>query len=94
MRSRSMKPVGTPVTSFGLSAISVTRSSRSTTSVSIDWKPCFMRVPSSPMLNTFCSASSRISATLEPLGLKARVAMSSLTLISLRRIERSRTISA
>ena len=58
------------------------------------WKPCFMREPSSPMLKIFCSASSRILSTALPCVLKALVAISSLALTSLRRIERSRTISA
>ena len=94
MRSRSMKPVGTPVTSFGLSAISCTRSSSCTTRLSMAWKPCFMREPSSPILKILPSASSRILSTARPCGLKALVAISSLALTSLRRIERSRTISA
>ncbi|MNH39343.1 hypothetical protein D3C79_1004970 [compost metagenome] len=94
MRSRSAKPVGTPVTSIGLSAISWTRSSRSTTSVSSDWKPCLLRAPSSPIAKIFCSASSSTRSTVLPWGLNALVAMSSLAVISLRRMERSRTISA
>ncbi|MNT47087.1 hypothetical protein D3C72_1837740 [compost metagenome] len=92
--SKSLKPVRTPVMSFGFSAISVTRSSSSTTRESMLWKPCFIRVPSSPMLKIFCSASSRILSTGLPCGLKALVAISSAAVTSLRRMERSRTISA
>ena len=88
------KPVGTPVMSFGLSAISWTRSSSCTTRLSMPWKPCFIREPSSPMLKIFCSASSRIFSTGLPWVLKAAVAISSLAETSLRRMERSRTISA
>ncbi|MDT4887037.1 hypothetical protein FQZ97_1234530 [compost metagenome] len=58
------------------------------------WKPCFIRVPSSPILKIFCSASSRILSTDLPCVLNALVAISSLAETSFRRIERSRTISA
>jgi hypothetical protein len=58
------------------------------------WKPCCDREPSSPMRKILPSASSRISVTARPCGLNAVVAISSLALTSLRRIARSRTISA
>ncbi len=58
------------------------------------WKPWRWREPSSPILKILPSASSRICVTARPCGLNAVVAISSLAAISLRRIARSRTISA
>jgi hypothetical protein len=57
-------------------------------------KPWRWREPSSPILRILLSASSRICGTWRPSRLKAAVAISSLAAISLRRMARSRTISA
>ena len=95
MRSKSKKPVRTPVTSSApFSCSSLTRSISCTTSESMLWKPWRDREPSSPMRKILASASSRISDTARPCGLKAVVAISSLADTSLRSTARSRTISA
>ncbi|MNR14826.1 hypothetical protein D3C85_1313220 [compost metagenome] len=94
--SRSMKPVGTPVTSVAVSRW-YNSSIRSTTCVSsgwISWKPFWPREPSSAIAKTLDSASSSSSRTSRPFGAKAAEAMSSATVTSLRSTERSRTISA
>jgi hypothetical protein len=58
------------------------------------WKPCFMREPSSPMLKILLLGLIQDLVDRLALGLKAWVAISSLALTSLRRMARSRTISA
>jgi hypothetical protein len=87
--------VGTPVTSFGLSAISCTRSSRlhhqgvHALEALLHARALFADIED--LLLGLVQDGGRPAC---PCGLKALVAISSLALTSLRRMARSRTISA
>jgi len=94
--SRSVKPVGTPVTSDGSSRL-YSVSMRSTTcasSLPISWKFCAPREPCSAMCRTFASASSSTDLASRPSGRYADSAISAAVAASWRRIERSRTMLA
>ena len=93
--SKSVKPVGRPRKRVGVGVglvdlVDDARQQRSDRSA----RPAVPREPPSAISNTFCSASSTSSRAVSPSLLKTAEAISVPAVISCRRSERSRTISA